>query len=176
MADLYIQSRLNKDINSLNMINKVWRSTTHTKLKLYPSCVLRTLLYDSECWRLTEKDLTSKAIHLSHQEPPTNSKATFGQKQRPARKVWNSIDVCHPKRRRRRIGHNIHQDASIVKMAPCTDTRRGSFEDHMAADGEERNATDGKVERKVETKVERDHVTASLFFLEVVTYIKYSKF
>ena len=60
-TDLDIQSRLNKARNSLNMINKVWRSPTYsirTKLKLYYSCVLTTLLYGSECWRLTEKDLS----------------------------------------------------------------------------------------------------------------------
>ena len=28
-----------------------------TKLKLYKSCVLLTLLYGSECWRMTEKDI-----------------------------------------------------------------------------------------------------------------------
>ena len=28
------------------------------KLRLYQSCVLSTLLYGSECWRMTEKDLT----------------------------------------------------------------------------------------------------------------------
>ena len=28
-----------------------------TKLKLYQSCVLSTLLYGSECWRMTEVDL-----------------------------------------------------------------------------------------------------------------------
>ena len=60
-TDLDIQSRLNKARNSLNMMNKVWRSSiynTRTKLKLYHSCVLTALLYGSECWRLTEKDLS----------------------------------------------------------------------------------------------------------------------
>ena len=60
-TDLDIQGRLNKARNSLNIMNKVWRSSTYstcTKLKLYYSCVLTTLLYGSECWRLTEKDLS----------------------------------------------------------------------------------------------------------------------
>ena len=61
-TDLNIQSRLNKARNSLNMKIKVWRSSTYstrTKLKLYHSCVLTTLLFSgSECWRLTEKDLS----------------------------------------------------------------------------------------------------------------------
>ena len=46
-ADLDIQSRLrNSARNSLNMMNKVWRTSTNstrTKLKLYYSCVLTTL-------------------------------------------------------------------------------------------------------------------------------------
>ena len=59
--DLDIQSHLGKATNSLNMMNKVWHSPTYstrTKLKLYHSCVLTTLLYGSECWRLMEKDLS----------------------------------------------------------------------------------------------------------------------
>ena len=31
--------------------------STNTKLKLYRSCVISTLLYGSECWRMTEADL-----------------------------------------------------------------------------------------------------------------------
>ena len=64
-TDLNIQSRLNKARNSLNMMNKVWRSSTYstrTKLKLYHSWLLTTLLYGSECWRLTEKDLSKLSI------------------------------------------------------------------------------------------------------------------
>ena len=59
-TDLDIQSRLNKARSSLNMMSKVWRSSTysiHTKLKLDHSCVHTSLLYGSECWRLTEKGL-----------------------------------------------------------------------------------------------------------------------
>jgi len=59
-AGLDIQSRLNKARNTLRMLNNVWRSSqysTHTKLKIYQSCVLSTLLYGSECWRMLESDL-----------------------------------------------------------------------------------------------------------------------
>ena len=41
-------------------MNTVWRSSqynTGTKLKLYQSCILSTLLYGAECWRITETDL-----------------------------------------------------------------------------------------------------------------------
>ena len=43
-TELDIQSRFNKTRNSLNTMNKVWRSSnysTRTKLKLYHSCVLK---------------------------------------------------------------------------------------------------------------------------------------
>ena len=68
-TDLDIQSRLNKARNSLDMMNKVWRSSTYstrTKLNLYHSCVLTTLLYGSECWRLTEKDLNLPKLSTFH--------------------------------------------------------------------------------------------------------------
>jgi hypothetical protein len=42
-------------------MNNIWRSTQYTnntKLKLYQSCVVPTLLYRSECWKITEKDLS----------------------------------------------------------------------------------------------------------------------
>ena len=47
--------------NAFRILNHVCKSQqykTHTKLKLYKSCVLSTLQYGSECWRLTEKDLS----------------------------------------------------------------------------------------------------------------------
>ena len=46
-TELNIQSRFNMARNSLNMMNKVWRSSTYstrTNLKLYHSCV-KALLY-----------------------------------------------------------------------------------------------------------------------------------
>ena len=54
-----IQSRLSKARNAFRSLNAVWRSSQHsvrTKLKLYQSCVLSTLLYGSGCWRMTEHD------------------------------------------------------------------------------------------------------------------------
>ena len=55
----YIQSRLSKARNAFRSLNAVWRSSQYsikTELKLYQSCVLSTLLYGSECWRMTEHD------------------------------------------------------------------------------------------------------------------------
>ena len=48
---------LNKARNAFRMLNNVWRSSqyiTKTKVKIYQSCVMSTLLYGSECWRMTE--------------------------------------------------------------------------------------------------------------------------
>ena len=55
-----IIERLGKARNAFRMLNPVWKSQQYklnTKLKLYRSCVLSTLLYGSECWRMIESDL-----------------------------------------------------------------------------------------------------------------------
>lgn len=59
-ADLDIQSRLRNLRSPLNMIRKVWRSSTYsicTKVKLYHTCVITILLYGLECPWFAEKDL-----------------------------------------------------------------------------------------------------------------------
>ena len=64
-----IQSKLSKARNALRSLNAVWRSSqysTKTKLKLYKSCILLTLLYRSECWRMTEHDLAQlSTFHMT---------------------------------------------------------------------------------------------------------------
>ena len=60
-----IKNRLNKAGNAFRMLNNVWRSSqysTKTKLKIYQSCVMSTLLYGSECWRMTESDITKLSV------------------------------------------------------------------------------------------------------------------
>ena len=55
-----ILSRLSKARNAFRSLNAVWRSLQYsivTKLKLYQSSVLSTLLCGSECWQMTEHDL-----------------------------------------------------------------------------------------------------------------------
>jgi len=56
-----IHNRLGKARSVFREMNNIWRSTqysTNTKLKLYQSCVASTLMNGSECWRMTEADLT----------------------------------------------------------------------------------------------------------------------
>ena len=58
-----IQNRLNKARNAFTSLRSVWRLasySTKTKLRIYQSCVLSTLLYGSECWRMTGHDLSIK--------------------------------------------------------------------------------------------------------------------
>ena len=59
-----IRNRLSKARNAFRMMNNVWRPSqysTKTKLRLYQSCVLSTLLCGSECWRMTECDVNKLA-------------------------------------------------------------------------------------------------------------------
>ena len=56
-----IHSKLGKARSVFREVNDVWRSTQYsinTKLKLCWSCVVSTLLYKFECWRIAEADLT----------------------------------------------------------------------------------------------------------------------
>ena len=119
-----IKSRLGKARNAFIMLNKVWRSSIYsiqTKLKMYTSCVLSTLLYGSECWRMTEHDL----MKLS----------TFHTKslRRILRIFWPhtisnkglleqcgqmSIGTIIMRRRWRWIGHTIRRESgAITKVA-----------------------------------------------------------
>ena len=55
-----IKNHLSKSRNTFRMLNNVLKSSqysTKTKLTLYQNCVLSTLLYSAECWRMTQSDL-----------------------------------------------------------------------------------------------------------------------
>ena len=122
-TDLAIQSGLNKARNSLNMMNKVWRCSTcstRTKLKLYHSCVLTTPLYGSECWRLTEKDLSKlstfhtkslRRILLIFWPNVISNKDLF------ERCGTEPMATILMRRRWRWIGHVTRQEAPIAKTA-----------------------------------------------------------
>ena len=60
-----IMNRLNKARNILRTLNNAWKSSQYskpTKIKLYQSCVLSTLLYGSECRRMTENDSNKLSV------------------------------------------------------------------------------------------------------------------
>ena len=105
------------------MINEVGRSPTYstrTKLKLYYSCVLTTLMYGSECWRLKEKDLSK--LSKSHTKslrrilciflPNVISKSDLFQ-----RCGTEPMATIQMKRRWRWIGHVTRQEATNAKTA-----------------------------------------------------------
>ena len=51
--------------NAFRMLNNVWRSSQYsikTKLKIYQGCVMSSLLYGSECWRMTESVITKLSV------------------------------------------------------------------------------------------------------------------
>ena len=94
---------------------------THTKLKLYKSCVLSTLLYGSECWRMTEKDISKlssfhtknlrKIVRIFWPQIISNQDL-FDEYQQ------ESIETTIARRRWRWIGHILRKDqGSIPRVA-----------------------------------------------------------
>ena len=119
-----IQSRLSKARNTFRSLNAVWRSSQYsikTKLKLYQSCALSTLLYGSECWWITEHDLAKlSSFHLTI---PRKIQCIFW---------WRTISKCDllarchqedmetiiTRKRWHLIGHVLCKDAnSVTKVA-----------------------------------------------------------
>ena len=106
-----------------NMIN-IWRSgqySIQTKLKLYNSCVLSTLLYGSECWRMTDHDRAKlSAFHTTSLRqilrifwPDKISNEELLQKCRQ-----EDLTNIITRRRWRWIGHVLRREPdSIVKTA-----------------------------------------------------------
>jgi hypothetical protein len=59
-AERDIKVRIGKARSAFIRLGNIWKTTAFskkTKLKLYNSCVLYVLLYGSECWRMTDKDI-----------------------------------------------------------------------------------------------------------------------
>ncbi len=116
--------------------------STRTKLKLYHSCVLTTLLYGSECWRLTEKNLSKlSTFHIKSLRrilrifwPNVISNKDLFERCRTEPMATyldeETLEVDWP----RRSPRNLH-----CKNRPSLDARRETKErspkDHMATDG-----------------------------------------
>jgi hypothetical protein len=59
-AERNIKVRIGKARSAFIRLGNIWKTTAFskkTKLKLFNSCVLFVLLYGSECWRMTDKDI-----------------------------------------------------------------------------------------------------------------------
>ena len=118
-----IHSRLSKATNAFRGLNAVWRSSQYsikTKVKLYQSCVLSTLFYRSECWRMTEYDLAK--LSFFHR---TNLRKiqrifcprTISNRDLIARCQQEDMEAIITRKRWCWIGHVLHKDAnSITKV------------------------------------------------------------
>lgn len=108
-TSVYIQSRLNKARNAFTSLRSVWRSAsygTKTKLGIYQSCVLSTLLYGSECWRMTEQGLSKlasfhtanlrKILRISWPQKISNDQLLRQTKQEDSRTLVNRKDGGGP--------------------------------------------------------------------------------
>ena len=115
-----IQSRLNKARNAFMSLRSVWRSasySTKTKLRIYQSCVFSTLLYGSECWRMTEQDLSKlasfhtanlrKILRIFWPQKISNDQLLRQTKQKDIRTLVN-------RRRWRWIGHVMRKASNNI--------------------------------------------------------------
>ena len=118
-----IRSRLGKTRNAFGMLGNVWsrQYNVKTKLKLYQSCVISTLLYGSECWRMTESDL--EKLSVFHTKSLRKILRIFWRKS-----ISNAelLSQCHQenmrtiimRRRRRWMGHVLRKKSdNITRIA-----------------------------------------------------------
>jgi hypothetical protein len=115
-----IKNRLNKARNAFRMLNNVWRSSqysTKTKLKIYQSCVLSTLLYGSECWRMTDSDSTRLSVfHTKNLRRILQIfwPDTISNQQLLARCNQDSMETIIMQRRWRWIGHVMRREQDNI--------------------------------------------------------------
>ena len=119
-----IKNRITKARNIFRTMNKVWRSTKYnikTKLKLYNSCVVSTLLYGAECWRMTETDQANlSTFHTTSLRKILRIFWPNKISNHDLLKKCNQEDMglMVKKRRWRWLGHVMRKDASdIIKTA-----------------------------------------------------------
>ena len=126
-----IRIRIGKARNAFNMLNNIWKSQQYslkTKIKIYNSCVISTLLYGSECWRMTESDL--KKISTFHTKSLRRIKRVFWPQRLSNEDL---IQQCHHekmedilvKRRWKWIGHTLRRDADNISKTALHWTPEG---------------------------------------------------
>ena len=150
-ADVDIKNRINTARGVFFRLKPVWRSTVYsrrTKLMLYQSCVLSTLLYGSDCWRITERD--PKYMSTFHTKCLRNIMRIFWPQIFPNMQLFKTTgqDIVNNRlatRRWRWIGHVLRKkDDSISQTALL----------------EKENVDDQKTWRKtVENELEQLHLS-----------------
>ncbi|KAL9978803.1 hypothetical protein ACROYT_G016367 [Oculina patagonica] len=138
-----IQNRLNKARGAFMSLRPMWRSasySTKTKLRIYQSCVLSTLLYGCECWRMTEHDLSKlasfhttslrKILRIFWPQKISNDQLLKQTKQEDIRTIFTW-------RRWRWIGHVLRKDnnniaKTAMRWTPEGKRKRGRPKQHGA--------------------------------------------
>ena len=103
-----VKNRLSKARKAFRMHNNVWRSkqySTKTKLKLFQTCVLSTLLYGSEGWRMTASDLNKLSVFHTR---------TISNDPLPARCRQDSMETIIIRRRWRWIRHVLRKESGYI--------------------------------------------------------------
>ena len=125
------------------MLSNVWRSSqysTKTKLRLYQSCILSTLLYGSECWRMTESDL-NKLSTFHTENFRTILRVVWPEtiyNQHLARCNQDSMGTIIMRRRWRWIGHVMRREPGNISRralhwTPEKKRKRGRIQEHLAS-------------------------------------------
>ena len=105
-------------------LRSVWRwasYSTRTKLRIYQSCVLSTLVYGLECWQMTEHDLSRLAS--LHTASLRKILRIFWPRKISQMSVWSKpkkeeIRTLVTKRRCRWIGHVLQKgNNNIARIA-----------------------------------------------------------
>ena len=124
VSKAWILSSGHRSVNIYRSLNEVWRSsqyTIKTKLKLYQSCVLSTLLYGSECWRITEHVLAKlSSFHTTRLRKLQRIfwPKTISNHGHLARCQQEDTETIITMKRRRWFGHVLQKDAdSITKVS-----------------------------------------------------------
>lgn len=117
-----IKNRLSKARSAFMTLQTAWKSAQYsirTKTSIYNSCVLSTLLYGSECWRMTEQDMSRlSAFHTTCLRKilrvywPT----TISNQELLARCQQENMGTIIRRRRWRWIGH-------VMRMETGSDTK-----------------------------------------------------
>ena len=119
-ADKDISRRLNKARNTFRLLNNVWKMKEYsikTKIKIYQSCVLSTLLYGSECWRMTDSDLSK--LSSFHTKSLRRILGIFWPNKIANLNLLQKCNIDHMpdiilKRRWRWIGHLLRREEGCV--------------------------------------------------------------
>ena len=119
-----IKNRLSKPRNAFRMKNNAWRLSQYSnkaKRRLYQNVVLSTLLYGSECWRMTECDRNkSSNFHTKYLRRTLRIfwPETISKQQLLPRFNQESMEIIIMRRRWGWIGHVTHREqGSITRTA-----------------------------------------------------------